>query len=106
MGRARTSAAARSDSGKSPACSRDGRGGLEVEREGVVDLAADLAVGEVLAEGVAAGGSDDVLVEDVVGAGVGVGEDEAVFGAGTVVGACTGLRCSAETRPAAWKSSS
>ena len=42
-----------------------------MEGEGVVDLAADPAVGEVLAEGVAAGGADDVLVEDVGGAGVG-----------------------------------
>ena len=34
--------------------------------------------GEVGAEGVAAGGADDVLVEDVRGAGVGEGKDDAV----------------------------
>jgi len=55
-------------------------GGLQVERDGVVDLAANLAGGEVVAESVAAGGADDVLVEDVGGARVGVGEDEAVGG--------------------------
>ena len=37
---------------------------------GVVDLGADAVGGEVVAKGVAAGGADDVLVEDVGGAGV------------------------------------
>ena len=69
-----------------------GEAGLQVKRDGVVDLAADLAVGEVLAEGVAAGGADDVLVEDVGGAGVGEGEDDAFVGA------------DAAARPAAVKS--
>ncbi len=65
-----------------------GEAGLQVERQGVVDFAADVVVGEVLAEVVAAGGADDVLVEDVSGAGVGVGEDDAVGGgsAGEVCG--------------------
>ncbi len=57
-----------------------GEAGLQVEGQRVVDLAADLAVGEVLAEGIAAGGADDVLVEDVAGALVGDGEDDAFFG--------------------------
>lgn len=56
-----------------------GQAGLQVQRHGVVDLAADLAVGEVLAEFVAARGADDVLVEDVAGARIGDGEDYAFF---------------------------
>ena len=56
-------------------------GGLEVEGKGVVDFAADVVAGEVFAECIAAGGSDDVLVEDVAGAGVGEGEDNS-FGDG------------------------
>ncbi len=56
-----------------------GQAGLQVERQRVVDLAADLAVGEVLAEGVAAGDSDHVLVEDVSSTRVGVGQDDAVL---------------------------
>ena len=59
-----------------------GEAGLEMEREGVVDLAADFLVGEVLAECVAAGGADDVLVEDVAGAWVGDGEDDAFVDGG------------------------
>ena len=39
--------------------------GLQVERNGVVDFAADLLGGEVVAQSVAARGADDVLVEDV-----------------------------------------
>ena len=54
-----------------------GEAGLEVQREWVVDLAADLLVGEILAECVAAWGTDDVLVEDVAGAWVGDGKDDA-----------------------------
>ncbi len=54
-------------------------GGLQVEGDGVVDLAADVAGGEVGAEGVAARGADDVLVEDGCGARVGVGQDDAVL---------------------------
>jgi len=50
-----------------------GEAGLEMEWEGVVDLAADFLVGEVLAECVAAWSADDVLVEDVAGARVGDG---------------------------------
>jgi len=53
-------------------------GGLLVEAEGVVDLGADVVGGEVGAELVAAVGADDVLVEDVLGAGVGPGQDDAV----------------------------
>ena len=51
---------------------------LQVEGKRVVDLGADVVVGEVGLEGVAAGGADDVLVEDVGGAGVGYGEHDAV----------------------------
>ena len=51
----------------------DGQAGLKMQREGVVDFAADLPVGEVLAECVAAWGADDVLMEDVAGARVGDG---------------------------------
>ena len=57
---------------------------LLVEAEGVVDLAANTEGGEVGAEFVAAGGSDDVLVEDVLGAGVGVGQDYAIGDRGGV----------------------
>ncbi len=53
---------------------------MQVEGLGVVDLSADAVGGEVGAEVVAAGGADDVLVEDVGGAGVGVGQDDAVGG--------------------------
>ena len=56
------------------------RGFLQVERQRVVDFGADFVGGEEGAEVVAAGGADDVLVEDVLGAGVGVGEDDAVGG--------------------------
>ena len=67
MGRARTSSAACSTVGEvSLFVAEMGEAGLQVEGQRVVDLAADLAVGEVLAEGIAAGGADDVLVEDVV----------------------------------------
>ncbi len=44
---------------------------MQVQRERVVDLAADLAVGEVLAEIVAAWCADDVLVKDMGGARIG-----------------------------------
>ncbi len=60
-----------------------GEAGLEMERERVVDLAADLLVGEVLAEGVAAWGADDVLVEDVASAWVGDGKDDAFVDRGS-----------------------
>ena len=49
-----------------------------MQRERVVDLAADAAIGEVLAQIVAAWGADDVLVEDVSGAWVGDGQDDAL----------------------------
>ena len=52
--------------------------GLQMERDGVVDFAADAMRGEVVAQSVAARGADDVLVEDVGGARVGVGKDDAV----------------------------
>ena len=52
--------------------------GLQVDGDGVVDLAADLLRGEVGAQGVAARGADDVLMEDRRGAWVGVGQDDAV----------------------------
>ena len=61
---------------------KGGEAGLEMEREWVVDLAADLVVGEVLAECVAAWGSDDILVEDVACAWVGEGEDDAFVDGG------------------------
>ncbi len=51
---------------------------LLVQAERVVDLAADVLAGEVGAEFVAAGGADDVLVEDVLGAWVRVREHDAV----------------------------
>ena len=51
--------------------------GLEVERERVVNLAVDMKGSQVGPEFVAAGGAEDVLVEDMVGAGVGPGEDQA-----------------------------
>jgi hypothetical protein len=57
-----------------------GEGLLQVEGLGVVDFGADAVGGEVVAECVAAGGADDVLMEDVVGAGIGEGDDDAVGG--------------------------
>ena len=63
-----------------------GEGLLLVEGEGVVDLGADAVGGEVGAEVVAARGADDVLVEDMGGAGVGPGEDHAVGDGGGVGG--------------------
>jgi hypothetical protein len=54
--------------------------GLQVDGDGVVDLAADLLRGEVGAQSVAARGSDDVLVEDRRCARVGVGQNDAVLG--------------------------
>ena len=59
-----------------------GKAGLEMKREGVVDLAADFLVGKVLAERVAAWGADDVLVEDVAGALIGDGKDDAFVDGG------------------------
>ena len=56
-----------------------GQAGLQVQWNRVVDLAADLAVGEVLTELVAAWSTDDVLVEDVACARVGEGKDDALF---------------------------
>ena len=44
----------------------------------VIYLAADLLGGEVGAQGVAARGADDVLMEDRRGAWVGAGQDDAV----------------------------
>ena len=44
-----------------------------MEGDRVVDLAADLALCEILAELVATGGADDVLVEDMTCARVGDG---------------------------------
>ncbi len=52
---------------------------LQVEREWVIDFAADFVFGEVGAKGVAVGGADDVLVEDMFGARVGIGENDALF---------------------------
>ena len=54
--------------------------GLQMEGDGVVDFAADAMGGEVVAQCVAARGADDVLVEDVGGAGIGVGKDDAIAG--------------------------
>ena len=51
---------------------------LQMERDGVVDLRADFALGEELAQAVAAVGADDVLVPDVMGARNLVGQDDAV----------------------------
>ncbi len=59
------------------AVAEGGESGLLVEAEGVVDFGADALRGEVGAEVVAAGSADDVLVEDVLGAGMGVGQDDA-----------------------------
>ena len=55
-------------------------GRLQVEWDGVVDFAADAMGGQVVAEAVAARRADDVLVEDVGGARVSEGKDNAVLG--------------------------
>jgi len=52
---------------------------LQVQRERVVDLGTDLTVGEVLAELVAAGSADDVLVEDMSSVRGGEGKHDAFF---------------------------
>ena len=62
---------------------------LQVKGLGVVDFGADGECCEVVAQGVAAGRSDDVLVEDVFGAGIGVGENDSV-GGGFACEACGG----------------
>src|SRR5260370_33147045 len=53
-----------------------------MQRQRVVDLAADLAFLQVLAQGVASRSPDDVLVEDVSGSIVGEGKHHAFCGAG------------------------
>jgi len=53
---------------------------LQMERDGVVDLRADFALGEELTQAVAARGADDVLMPDVSGARNLVGQDDAVGG--------------------------
>ena len=50
--------------------------GLQVQGDRVVDLAADFLFGQVVAEFVAAGSADDVLMKDVSGARVGDGEND------------------------------
>jgi len=55
-----------------------GETGLKVEGDGVVDLAADVVLGEVLPKGVASRSADNVLVEDVGCARVGDGQDDAL----------------------------
>lgn len=50
--------------------------GLQMQGNRVVDLAADLLFGQVVAELVAAGSADNVLMKHVSGARVGDGEDD------------------------------
>ena len=54
---------------------------LQMQWKRVEDLAADLVLAEVCAQVVSSWGANDVLVEDVFGAGIGVGQDDA-FGSG------------------------
>ena len=58
----------------------------------MVNLAADLLRGEVVAQGVAAWRADDVLVEDVRGARVGVWENYSILSGDCVAGG-GGLAC-------------
>ena len=51
-----------------------------MERDWVVDLAADISRSEVVAERIAARGADDVLVEDVGGAWIGIRKNDAFGG--------------------------
>ncbi len=60
--------------------------GLQMQRQGVVDLGADALGGEVGAEFVSSRGADDVLVKDVLGAGMSVGKDESVLDGFGVLG--------------------
>ncbi len=53
--------------------------GLQVQRDRVVDFAADFELGEAIAEGVAARGADDVLVEDRGRTGIGVRQDDPIL---------------------------
>ena len=62
--------------------------GLQVERDGIVDLAADAQGSEMVAELVAAWRADDVLVEDVGGARIGPGQHDALA-SGSAGEACT-----------------
>ena len=62
----------------------EGKRGLEVEGERIVDFGSDARCGKSGAELVAAGSADDVLMEDVLRARVGVGEDQAVGDSGGV----------------------
>src|SRR6476646_2804948 len=52
-----------------------------MERQRVINLASDAAVGKVLAELVAARNADNVLVEDVSGARIGEGQHDPFGGA-------------------------
>ena len=61
-----------------------GEGGLEVEGQGIVDFGTYAEPGEVGAELVAAWRADHVLMEDVQGAGIGVGQDDTVGDGGGV----------------------
>ena len=93
MGRARTSRAARSASGKSALGVAEAlERFLQVKRDGVVDLRADLAGGEKFAQGVAASGADDVLVPDVAAAGNFVRKDDAVDGVSAGFGQARGVK--------------
>ena len=65
---------------------------LHVQRDGVVDLRADFAGGEEVAQRVAAGGADDVLVPDVLAAGNLVRQDDAVDGVGAGFGESRGAK--------------
>jgi len=65
MGSASTSWAARSATGKLPSGSQASESRLHVQGNRVIDLRADAAHGEKLAQGIAARGADYVLVPDV-----------------------------------------
>ncbi len=55
---------------------------LLMEAKRVINLGADAVGGEVCAEFVSARSAEDVLMEDVLGAGMGVGKHEAVGDSG------------------------
>ena len=63
-----------------------------MERDGVVDLRADFALGEELAQAVAAGGADDVLMPDVAGAAHFLRKYDAVGGIGAGLDQSRGMK--------------
>src|SRR5271166_932375 len=63
-----------------------------MERDGVVDLRADFALGEELAQAIAARGADDVLVPDVMAARNLVGQHNSVGGIGAGLDQSRGMK--------------